>query len=103
MLSCVTQPSRSHRSFAFRPIQPPSRKNILKRLQMLKGRVPRDGLLLVAFSGHGVEVDGKVYLLPSDAETNSGKQVLAETSIAAETIAAWIRGMEVEQVVILLD
>src|SRR5205807_10057704 len=44
----------------------PTRGNILRRLSNLRTAVPKDGLLLVAFAGHGIEREGKAFLLPSD-------------------------------------
>src|SRR2546423_5032404 len=46
----------------------PTRVNILRRLSNLASVVPKDGLLLVSFSGHGIERNGQAYLLPSDAQ-----------------------------------
>ena len=46
----------------------PTRDNILRRLSNLCGLVGPDGLLLFAFSGHGVQSHkGDAFLLPADA------------------------------------
>lgn len=44
----------------------PSRANILQRLLNLNGAVPKDGLLLVSFAGHGLQRGDRAFLLPSD-------------------------------------
>src|SRR6185503_9807927 len=46
----------------------PTRVNILRRLSNLSTTVPKDGLLLVAFAGHGMERGGQAFLLPADAQ-----------------------------------
>jgi formylglycine-generating enzyme required for sulfatase activity len=46
----------------------PTRINILRRLSNLASVVPPDGLLLVSFAGHGMERQGRAFLIPSDAQ-----------------------------------
>src|SRR5205807_1650249 len=46
----------------------PTRENILRRLSNLSTAVPKDGLLLVSFAGHGMERGGQAFLLPADAQ-----------------------------------
>ena len=46
----------------------PTRINILRRLSNLAAVVPQDGLLLVSFAGHGMERQGRAFLIPSDAQ-----------------------------------
>src|SRR5690242_15848590 len=41
----------------------PTRKNILRRLSNLAGLVPKDGLLLISFAGHGIDRDGQGFLI----------------------------------------
>lgn len=81
----------------------PTRGNILRRLSNLRAAVPSDGLLLVAFAGHGIESDGQAYLLPTDAQVNGDMSLLEDTAINMETVRRRIRETEVRQVVILLD
>lgn len=81
----------------------PTRTNILLRLFRLKERVPKDGLLLFAFSGHGVERDRKVFLLPSDALQTRDVEELKQVAIPADTITEQIERAEIKQVLILLD
>ena len=46
----------------------PTRVNILRRLSNLSTTVPKDGMLLVSFAGHGMERGGQAFLLPADAQ-----------------------------------
>ena len=39
----------------------PTRNKILRQLSNLRGAVPKDGLLLIAFAGHGIERGGQAY------------------------------------------
>jgi hypothetical protein len=81
----------------------PTRGNILRRLSNLRTIVPKDGLLLVSFAGHGIERDRRAYLLPSDAQVNGDIALLEETAINAEVIRNWIHQTGIGQVVMILD
>jgi len=83
--------------------QPPTRSAILKSLASLEGRVPKDGLLLIAFAGHGIERGGKAYLLPADALASDSVTLLQETAISVDRIKELIRATEVSQVAFILD
>ncbi|HSE38764.1 MAG TPA: caspase family protein [Blastocatellia bacterium] len=79
----------------------PSRGNILGRLSKLG--VPRDGLLVVAFAGHGIERGGDAYLLPSDAQMSDDLALLKDTAINVDIIKYWIRRTGVRQVLMIID
>jgi caspase domain-containing protein len=81
----------------------PTRGNILRRLSNLRAAVPKDGLLVVAFSGHGIERNGQAYLLPADAQVSDDLSLLEDTAIQIETVRNRIREAGVQQVVIVLD
>jgi hypothetical protein len=81
----------------------PTRGNIMRRLSNMKSLVPRDGLLLVAFSGHGIEREGRAFLLPSDAQVNGDLALLEDTAISVESMKTRIQQTGVGQVVVLLD
>jgi len=81
----------------------PSRTNILRQLEDLRQRIPKDGMLLVSFAGHGVEGnDRQTYLLPSDAATST-PTLLKDTGISVESLRERILATGVKQVVLILD
>jgi tetratricopeptide (TPR) repeat protein len=81
----------------------PTRVNILRRLSNLNSAVPKDGLLLVSFAGHGMERSGQAFLLPSDAQISDQISFLEETAISMNRVKERIKETGVRQVVMLLD
>lgn len=83
--------------------QKPTKSNILRRLDKLRGKIPPDGMLLVSFAGHGVEGgDGQTYLLPQEAATGS-LDLLQETAVSLSSLKRFILATGVKQVVLILD
>src|SRR4030081_3947420 len=64
----------------------PTRVNILRRLSNLSTAVPKDGLLLISFAGHGMERGGQAFLLPSDAQISDQISCLEETAISMNRV-----------------
>jgi formylglycine-generating enzyme required for sulfatase activity len=60
----------------------PFRFNIEKQIELVVNLAERDDLLIVGFSGHGVQLERKSYLCPEDAQIRK----LAETTIPLDTI-----------------
>src|SRR5215208_4816577 len=81
----------------------PTRANILRRLSNLSSIVPKDGLLLVSFAGHGIERGGQAYLLPSDAQLSDDISFLEDTAVSVSRVADRIRSTGVKQVLLVLD
>jgi tetratricopeptide (TPR) repeat protein/uncharacterized caspase-like protein len=81
----------------------PTRVNILRRLSNLNTAVPKDGLLLVSFAGHGMERGGQAFLLPSDAQISDQISFLEETAISMNRVKERIKETGVGQVLVLLD
>jgi len=81
----------------------PTRVNILRRLSNLSTAVPKDGLMLVSFAGHGMERNGQAFLLPADAQISDQVSFLEETAISMNRVKTWIKETGVGQVVLLLD
>jgi tetratricopeptide (TPR) repeat protein len=81
----------------------PTRVNILRRLSNLSTTVPKDGLLLVSFAGHGMERGGQAFLLPADAQISDSISFLEETAISMNRVKSWIKETGVSQVLLLLD
>ena len=85
------------------PERQPTRGQILRRLSNLAAVVPRDGLLLFSFAGHGVERGGRAFLLPSDAQLNGDVELLEQTAVEAAWVRKRIEAAGVRQVLMLLD
>jgi uncharacterized caspase-like protein len=81
----------------------PTRNKILRQLSNLRGTVPKDGLLLIAFAGHGIERGDQAYLLPSDAELSDDVSLLEQSSINVDDMRKRIIETGVGQVVMILD
>jgi tetratricopeptide (TPR) repeat protein len=81
----------------------PTRVNILRRLSNLSTAVPRDGLLLISFAGHGMERGNQAFLLPADAQVSDQISFLEETAISVNRVKERIKETGVGQVVVLLD
>lgn len=81
----------------------PTRVNILRRLSNLASVVPKDGLLLFSFAGHGMERNGQAYLLPSDAQIADDVSFLEDTAISVARMRDRIKATGVGQVLVLLD
>ena len=81
----------------------PTRVNLLRRLSNLAAAVPKDGLLLISFSGHGMERGGHAFLLPSDAQISDQISFLEDTAVSVSRVRELIKGTGVGQVMVLLD
>jgi uncharacterized caspase-like protein len=81
----------------------PTRVNILRRLSNLVAVVPKDGLLLLSFAGHGMERGGQAFLLPSDAQISGDMSFMEETSLSVPRMKERIKATGVKQVLVLLD
>jgi hypothetical protein len=81
----------------------PTRGNILRRLSNLATVVPKDGLLLFAFAGHGMERGGQAFLLPADAQVSDDVTLLEQTAVNVLQIRDWVKKTGVRQVLMILD
>jgi tetratricopeptide (TPR) repeat protein len=81
----------------------PTRVNILRRLSNLTAAVPKDGLLLVSFAGHGMERGNQAFLLPADAQISDSISFLEDTAISVSRMKDLIKSTGVGQVMVLLD
>ena len=81
----------------------PTRGQILRRLSNLASVVPKDGLLLFSFAGHGMERGGQAFLLPSDAQTSDAPVLLEQTAINVLNVRDWVKKSGVRQVLLILD
>jgi hypothetical protein len=81
----------------------PTRANILRQLSDLQKRVPQDGLLVVAFSGHGMVRNGEGFLLPEESQLAGNIRLLKDTSISLDLLKENIQAINVRQVILLVD
>jgi hypothetical protein len=81
----------------------PTRANILFQISNLSQLVPKDGLFLFFFAGHGVEREGNAFLMPADARMTENIKILEATGIGVTNLRTWIQDMSVKQVLIFLD
>jgi WD40 repeat protein len=81
----------------------PTRTNIIARLSNLLKIVPKDGLLVVGFSGHGIERQSRAFLLASNSAFNDDPRVLEQTAVSVEVIRTWIREAGIGQVILFID
>ncbi|MET0649839.1 MAG: caspase family protein [Pyrinomonadaceae bacterium] len=81
----------------------PIRNNILTTLKLMKRLMEKDAMLVVAFSGHGVERQGdrQAFLLPADASSNP--EDYDDTAISVDRVKELIRQTGASQVMLLLD
>jgi hypothetical protein len=83
------------------PGELPTGVNILDKLDELKGQIPKNGMLLVSFAGHGIEQDGNAYLLPYDAAP--GESALKKYAISIPELKTHISMTGAGQVILILD
>ncbi|OLT12465.1 hypothetical protein BJF79_22280 [Actinomadura sp. CNU-125] len=57
----------------------PTRTRIRREIRTACSQAPRDGVLLLYFSGHGISVDGREHLVPSDADTTDPRSLVPVT------------------------
>ncbi|HEY6334112.1 MAG TPA: SUMF1/EgtB/PvdO family nonheme iron enzyme [Blastocatellia bacterium] len=81
----------------------PTRSNIIYKLSTLEGIVPPDGLLLFAFSGHGVEVDSQAFLLPMESKLSRDTLYLADNAISVDRVKEYVNKTGVKQRILFLD
>ena len=77
----------------------PTLRNILKKLQEFAQQLERDDLFLFHFSGHGVEIDGKGYLLTRET-VMSYPQL---SSLSLEMLEEALTKLEAKQRILLID
>ncbi len=76
---------------------------ILEYVSTLTRLAGKDGLFLMAYSGHGYEMDGQSFLLGSDARLIQDLKVLKKTCVAWSEITEIIDDASVGQIIVLLD
>lgn len=80
----------------------PSRSVILQHLADLPNHVKQDGLLLIYFAGHAVEINGKSCLLAADSLTTN-ESLIADTAINVSRLKELILSSGVGQAMFVFD
>lgn len=81
----------------------PTKEQILRRLVALTRQVTAHGFLLLAFAGHGIELDGQGFLLPQDAVLAESADLLRETAIPIATLKKLLQQGAEKRVLVMLD
>ena len=82
----------------------PTRGVILRKLSNLRAVVPKDGLLLFSFAGHGIQREGRAYLLSSDSQVNGDLDLLEDTAInVGSQVRDRVEETGIGQVIFILD
>lgn len=77
----------------------PFRENIDRELRLLLSLVGPDDVVLFSYSGHGVHVDGKSYLCPTEADLDRP----AETLIPVDSVFQQLRECAAAMKVVVVD
>jgi hypothetical protein len=70
--------------------------------QQMESRLKRDSVLFFYYAGHGVQIDGRNYLLPVDATLNDGDKASRESLYLGDILHA-IERMRPKIAVVILD
>lgn len=80
----------------------PTGANITFELDQLSGRAKPGDLVFVLFSGHGIEMDGKTYLVPWDADART-QSTLKRTSLPEDDIRAQLAQISARGLILAFD
>jgi hypothetical protein len=81
----------------------PRRERILWWLSVLKQNASPQGLLLVFFSGHGLESQGESFLIPKEAHLNFDRTYLEQNAVPIEVVSKSLREAQAKQIIVLVD
>ena len=81
----------------------PRRERILFWLSDIKQSGSVRGLILIAFSGHGLQSEGKSFLMPKDAYLNFDSTYLTQNAIPVNAVTESLRQSVAKQVIVLVD
>ncbi|MCF8483891.1 MAG: caspase family protein [Rhodobacteraceae bacterium] len=81
----------------------PDRQTLLKRLDAFSTSLGRGDEAIFFFAGHGIEMDGQNYLLPTDVPAQAGALTVREQSLSLQTVISAIQGSGVRVSVFIID
>jgi Caspase domain len=82
---------------------PPTQRGIEVALSNMQPRIQQDDLLLIMFSGHGMENSGEVMLLAQDSINNGDATLLKQTSVPLSAVTDFVQHTRAAQTIVLLD
>ncbi len=80
----------------------PTSTNVLERLEGMRAVVKRGDSFVFFFSGHGVDIDGKSYLLTREANAGSAR-LLARSSLPVKEVREALAELSASRVLVLVD
>ena len=66
----------------------PMKRNVEKQLDLVLGLLEKDDLVVVAFSGHGLQLEHKNYFCPADASLEQPEQSLISIDAVYQRLTA---------------
>jgi hypothetical protein len=82
--------------------QIPTTSNIIKRISYIKSNATPDDLFIFFFSGHGMDMDRKSYLLTYEADPYS-KDTLEVSSLKVSELSRILRDMPAQRILLFVD
>lgn len=80
------------------PSNAPTRRNIINQLFSLSVTAKEDDVVVLFFAGQGIEVDGVIYLCPSDV-----RKELTATMITLDEVCRMLQDCKARRIVVLCD
>jgi hypothetical protein len=81
----------------------PTRERIWFWLSVIKQNASPAGLIMIMFSGHGLQSGGSTFLMPRDAYLNFDETYLTQNAISADVLNDSLRSSLAKQVILLVD
>jgi hypothetical protein len=81
----------------------PTKNNIIFALDKLSSAIPKDGMFLFAFSGHGKTIGGDAYVVPSDGQVLGRPELMQQMLLNSSIVKEMIVSTKVKQVLMFLD
>ena len=82
----------------------PEKSDILRKLAVETGNASSNDSILFYFSGHGISIEGKDYLIPADAfMTGNNMAMLASTALSVDEISAILKESPAKSQLIIID
>lgn len=81
----------------------PDRRTLLKQLDAFSTSLGKGDEAIFFFAGHGIEMDGQNYLLPTDVPAQAGALTVREQSLSLQTVISAVQGSGVRVSVFIID